>query len=92
MFENLGPGFSLLAIGASAESVEVFRFAAASLGLPLAVIDCGEGGEPGRYEAQLVLVRPDQFVAWTSNAGSEISTDQARKILTLASGNHAVVR
>jgi hypothetical protein len=33
------------------------------------VIEDRRTGERARYEAVLVLVRPDQFVAWTSSNG-----------------------
>ena len=93
MFEELGAGFSLLVVGgdgAHASSVQAFREAAAGLGLPLRLVDCGDGGEgtePARYGAPLVLVRPDQFVAWTAQAGGpSVTAEQAREVLTRVAG------
>lgn len=93
VFEELGPGFSLLVVGrdgAHAPSVQAFREAAAGLGLPLRLVDCGDGGEgtePARYGAPLVLVRPDQFVAWTAAAGGPVLTAaQARDVLARVAG------
>ena len=60
--DHLGDGFALIALGADpAPLVE----AAQSCGLPLAVIEGARDGEAADYEAGLVLVRPDGFVAWT---------------------------
>ena len=68
VYERLGAGFSLL-VGREADPT-AFVQAAANLGVPLEVIaDKGARGEFARYDAQLVLVRPDQYVAWTDVAG-----------------------
>jgi len=85
LFESLGPGFTLLAIGAPADAVEVFRQAAADRSLPLAVVAISGGGEAKRYEASLVLVRPDHFVAWSSRE-AEITAKGAREILGIVAG------
>jgi 2-polyprenyl-6-methoxyphenol hydroxylase-like FAD-dependent oxidoreductase len=71
VFEALGTGYTLLAVGQSAQAAEPFAAAAASLGLPLAVIAEPAGGELERYEVPWVLVRPDQYVAWTGQACPE---------------------
>lgn len=89
VFEALGTGFSLLVMGqagAHAGAVQAFRDEAAGLGLPLTVVDCGPGGqgsEPGRYGAALILVRPDQFVAWV---GADASAPSARQALQRSVG------
>ncbi len=84
--DALGPGFTLLAFGAEAESVQAFRDAAAVERLPLAVVEAPCEGEAARYDARLVLVRPDHFVAW---AGREapITAQAARELLAAARGN-----
>jgi hypothetical protein len=60
------------------------------MGLPLRLVDCGDGGEgtePARYGAPLVLVRPDQFVAWAAPAGGPLVTAaQARDVLARVAG------
>ena len=64
VYEELGEDFTLLALGGDQSG---FVAAARDLGVPLKVIeDTPEAGREA-YEAALVLVRPDQFVAWTSN-------------------------
>ena len=67
MFEELGEGFTLIRLGVSDAVVENFAAAAKTLNIPLKLIrdDSAQGRE--FYQAGLVLVRPDQFVAWASN-------------------------
>ena len=85
VFEALGPGFTLLAFGASPEAVRNLREAAAARSLPLTVVEDPGTGETARYEARLVLVRPDQFVAWTDQR-AELTADEADRVLRLAQG------
>jgi len=79
VFEALGDGFTLLAFGADATSVEAFRSAAERRRIPLTIVaDTREDGRE-RYGAALVLVRPDQFVAWAADAAiSDADTILAR--------------
>jgi 2-polyprenyl-6-methoxyphenol hydroxylase-like FAD-dependent oxidoreductase len=81
VFDKLGTGFTLLAIGAQPQAVQAFRDAAAALKLPLTVVEDAAGSESARYAAPLVLVRPDQFVAWAGNA-----SEGAREVLETAQG------
>lgn len=85
VYEEFGTGYTLLAFGASAQEVQAFRDAAAAQSLPLAVVQAPGLGEPGRYNARLVLVRPDQFVAWASGE-AEVGAEQAREVLEVAAG------
>jgi 2-polyprenyl-6-methoxyphenol hydroxylase-like FAD-dependent oxidoreductase len=88
LFDRLGPGFSLLAVGAAAGELQTWQEAAAEIGLPLTLIDDPADGELARYAARLVLVRPDQFVAWC-HADGAVPADQALQILRRASGRQA---
>ncbi len=90
VYEEFGTGFTLLAFGASAQEVQAFRNAAAEQSLPLAVVQGQGAGEHDRYNARLVLVRPDQFVAW-AGSGAELGADQAREVLEVAAGVQAEV-
>ena len=64
LFAELGAGFALLAFDADPAP---FLDAARGLGVPLtAVRDSFDGGREA-FAARLVLVRPDQYVAWTGD-------------------------
>ena len=82
VFEELGAGFTLLAFGADEGAVKAFEDAARSLRVPLKVIRDSYEGDRQAYEAKLVLVRPDQHVAW---AGSDGPAD-APSIVRTATG------
>lgn len=88
VFEQLGAGFTLLAFGEPAAGIDAFRRAAAEQSCPLTVAESPRSGEADRYEARLVLVRPDQFVAWTSRTG-EVTYREALDVLRLAAGMKA---
>jgi 2-polyprenyl-6-methoxyphenol hydroxylase-like FAD-dependent oxidoreductase len=67
VFEELGPDFSLLAFGADDTAVTAFTQAARELNVPLKVIRDDAGGDRAKYQARLILVRPDQYVVWHGN-------------------------
>ena len=85
VFEVLGAQFTLLALGASAQDIDIFRQAARSLGMALTVVHDEPGSQADRYQARWVLVRPDQFVAWVGQ-DITVSSDEARRLLGRASG------
>jgi 4-hydroxyisophthalate hydroxylase len=68
LFEELGQGFALLALDAPEDAVEAIAAAAGALGLPFRVIRDSFAGGREAYGARLILVRPDQYVAWTGDA------------------------
>ena len=75
----LSEGFLLLDFGAPAGAVQAFRDAAGARGVPLQVIS--EKVPPPGYSAPLVLVRPDQHIAWSGDG-----VDDAGAILDLPRG------
>ncbi|MCE0764219.1 FAD-dependent monooxygenase [Pseudonocardia kujensis] len=62
VFDVLGPDFTLLRTDESADAAP-WTDAAAELGVPLTVVDL-----PGLHPTPLLLVRPDQHVAWMGGA------------------------
>ena len=80
VFEALGEGFTLFGFGVEEELEESFGAAADELGVPLTLVeDTREGGRE-KYGAALVLVRPDQFVAWAGESGADAKAILARAI------------
>jgi 4-hydroxyisophthalate hydroxylase len=72
LFEELGPGFSLLAFDANQgeqdRAVEAFAQAARARRIPLKIIRDSYRDGRTAYGARLVLVRPDRYIAWTADA------------------------
>ncbi|MEZ5931817.1 MAG: FAD-dependent monooxygenase [Alphaproteobacteria bacterium] len=82
LYEALGDGFSLVALDADPADVQAFARAADDLGLPLTIIADSFADGRERLAVRLILVRPDQHVAWTGDrAGEDVG-----KILGRAAG------
>jgi 4-hydroxyisophthalate hydroxylase len=74
IFERLGRSYTLVACAEDQRPITAFRTAAKALRIPLrVVIDTGDSSLPA-YGSRYILVRPDQYVAWT---GSERPADTA---------------
>ncbi|MDE0176900.1 MAG: FAD-dependent monooxygenase [Defluviicoccus sp.] len=68
VFEELGRGFSLVALNAGNGEIAAFERAAGRRSVPLKVVREPSPESCERYGAALVLVRPDSYVAWTGDA------------------------
>jgi 2-polyprenyl-6-methoxyphenol hydroxylase-like FAD-dependent oxidoreductase len=65
LYDTFGPGFTLLAVdGREAEGIVVASKVAAEYGVPLKVEVLGDPRLAELYAAPLILIRPDQHVAW----------------------------
>jgi len=72
IYARLGPGFTLLTLGAESGVIEAFETQAQARGVPLMIVEDAASSARDKLGASLVLVRPDQFVAWageTADAG-----------------------
>jgi len=67
VFEELGRGFTLLAFGVDDADVQAFEQASAALQVPLKVVRDTYADNRTKYEARMILVRPDQFIAWVGD-------------------------
>jgi hypothetical protein len=83
VYEELGQGLTLLAFGDQDQSAGAFESAAQSLNVPLKVVRDTHEGDRSLYEAQLVLVRPDQYVVWAGDAAPAVSAAVLRQVTGL---------
>jgi 4-hydroxyisophthalate hydroxylase len=68
VFEQLGGGsFTLVALTGDPGPAAAFQAAARELRIPLRVIADSFAGQRAAYGRRLILVRPDQHVAWTGD-------------------------
>jgi len=67
VYEELGTGFTLIALDSDDATQSAFESAAKALKVPFKVIRDSYAGSREEYESKLILVRPDQYVVWTGN-------------------------
>lgn len=67
LYDAMGPDYTLLCLDPLVHVAGIVA-AAAERGLPLAVLDVRSREAPELYRHKLVLVRPDQHVAWRGDA------------------------
>jgi 2-polyprenyl-6-methoxyphenol hydroxylase-like FAD-dependent oxidoreductase len=82
-FEMLGRDFTLLCVGPTAADARAFSEAAAALSVSLTLVILAPDSGAERYASRWILVRPDEFVAWTSH-DENVSSQQAMRVLALA--------
>ena len=78
LYDALGFEFTLLQLGAKAADAAPFSAAAKALNLPLSVVRIESSEARDLYGADLVLIRPDQIVAWRGNAATDAAAVLAR--------------
>lgn len=83
LFDHLGPGFTLLRL--ANVPVQSFVEAASTRGLPLTVLDLPDLPGKDSYGAPLLLIRPDQHIAWRGGSAD------AAAVLDLARGARPAV-
>ena len=70
LYDVLGFEFTLLVLNGSAASARGFQTAAAAEKIPLSVVPVATGDACEFYGADLVLIRPDQIVAWRGSSAA----------------------
>jgi 2-polyprenyl-6-methoxyphenol hydroxylase-like FAD-dependent oxidoreductase len=81
LFDRLGIGFTLLTMTVG-DGLEAFVKAAGHAGIPLAVLDLSAEPAAEMLDAEAVLVRPDQHVAWRGDT----SAVDAAAVLAVVTG------
>jgi 4-hydroxyisophthalate hydroxylase len=66
-FEELGRGYTLIALTENRRAATAFRDAARALRIPLRALVDTYAEERTAYGCRFILVRPDQYAAWTGN-------------------------
>jgi 2-polyprenyl-6-methoxyphenol hydroxylase-like FAD-dependent oxidoreductase len=66
LYDALGPGYTLVRFAPTVQ-ISGLMEAAARRGVPLTVLDVSDPDARALYARELVLVRPDQHVAWRAN-------------------------
>jgi len=66
LYDLFGEGFTLLVLDEQADPEPALRDSAAT-GTPLKILPIADASVRGMYGAPLVLIRPDQHVAWRGN-------------------------
>ncbi len=84
VFDQLGDNFALITVGENAGSAPYFMRAADEIGLALDVIQMPKNSATDQWQAEIILVRPDHFIAY---AGVQMSAfEGARRCLSRAVG------
>jgi hypothetical protein len=84
VYDLLGRDFTLVRVGAKAPDVEKILEASTERKVPLKVVDLPSDAAAERFRAALILVRPDQYIAWR---GAEIHAAPAALIDRVRGGS-----
>jgi hypothetical protein len=82
VFEELGRGYTLIALTHDPAPAAAFQDAARAMAMPLRVLTDTLDGGRAAYQCRYLLVRPDQHIAW---AGNQLPADPA-ELLRKAAG------
>ena len=83
LFDRLGLEFCLLRLGPAARDANAIVDAAKRRAVPLRVVNIAADEIRDLYQADLVLLRPDQIVAWRGDA----APDNAESLLATVTGH-----
>ncbi|NWG22987.1 MAG: FAD-dependent monooxygenase [Pseudorhodoplanes sp.] len=84
LYDHFGQGFTLLVTRGDAADAAPLMVAAEELGIPVKLICPNDARLFGRYQAGLILIRPDQHVAWRGNT----FPSDVRQLLAQVTGAH----
>lgn len=81
-----GECFTLIVIGEEGNCVEKFEYCADNIGLPMRTVRTELSEQTALWDAKLILVRPDEYVAWCLSGDSSSNAVDAEKVLLTAIG------
>jgi 2-polyprenyl-6-methoxyphenol hydroxylase-like FAD-dependent oxidoreductase len=81
VFEELGPDFTLFAFDGEDQTVAAFEKAARQLGVPLKIVCDSYEDSRKAYEAKLILVRPDRYIAWAAERAPDDAAAVIGKVI-----------
>jgi hypothetical protein len=84
VYDLLGRDFTLVRVGAKPPDAEKILEASTERKVPLKVVDLPSDAAAERFRAALILVRPDQYIAWR---GAEIHAAPAALIDRVRGGS-----
>ena len=70
LWDALGPGFTLIDLVGDTALQARFQQAAAGLRCPLTLLTLADAALHKAYQADALLIRPDQFIAWAGDAAA----------------------
>ena len=80
LFDRLGPGFTVLRLGPRPPKADGLLAAFAERGVPVKALDVQSPVARDLYERDIVVVRPDQHVAWRGNADPPDAADVVAQV------------
>ena len=80
LFDRLGPGFTVLRLGPRSPNADGLLAAFAERGVPVKALDVQSPAARDLYERDIVVVRPDQHVAWRGNADPPDAADVVARV------------
>ena len=86
VFARLGHSFALIALDADETVITAFERAAESSGVPLNVIRDTQADDRLKYQARLILVRPDQHIAWVGDDAPDSPEDVFERAAGIKTG------
>ncbi|NYZ17491.1 FAD-dependent oxidoreductase [Azospirillum sp. RWY-5-1] len=82
LYDLFGFDWTLLRLGPKPPSADAHVEAARRMGVSLTVVDCAEPEAQDLYETDLVLIRPDQVIAWRRTGVDTRTPDEVFSIVT----------
>ncbi|MEH6570015.1 MAG: FAD-dependent monooxygenase [Halioglobus sp.] len=83
IYDHFGSGFTLINFGG--HDTSLFEQAAANCKMPLQVLNLNEQHAHSIYKKDLLLIRPDQHVAWRADASPPVP-EEAERVINLVRG------